>query len=222
MIPLNQTAAQQPQGQTAAAPLGASQAGGCPRPAPEALKSAALNQFRIRQNYLQRQRNSGGVTPEEATARLLPWAAMALRCGADPALIHIDLAADLAEPSFLDHRQRVLALADDLCPREDFRPILARARDTAINRLPAEPARAEGPRCEALPPAERGPAAARLGAQPSGAGSEAEPAQPGHPPRPALEGAKQSATIQSTRELMHLARHFGAPAYQPAAEREFA
>lgn len=101
---------------------------------PATLSQQALHQFRLRQRFATRERQAGRMSAEEANARLMPWAAAALRCGADPAAVHVHLAADVEVLG-------VSAVADDLCPLEDLRAELARARDTALDRH--DPATAE-------------------------------------------------------------------------------
>ena len=66
----------------------------------------------------------------EAEARLLPWLAIALRAGAEPAEAAAELEAARKDPAFASYPRTHVALA--CCPTEDMRAELARARDAAL------------------------------------------------------------------------------------------
>lgn len=92
------------------------------------LAAAALHQFAQRRRY--------PVSDHEAALR--PWAALALRAGADPAAISPDVAAACEEyrKGGLTEREARACVAADLCPHPVMLAELARARDAALNALP--------------------------------------------------------------------------------------
>jgi hypothetical protein len=95
---------------------------------PRALADAALRQFKLRQRHPTR----------DHEAKLRPWAALALRCGADPAAISPDVGAALEElrrGGVTESLARTI-VADDLCPLSEALAELARARKAAFDALP--------------------------------------------------------------------------------------
>lgn len=101
------------------------------------VAQAALNAFRARQGRARADLAAGRISEAEAEQQVRPWAAIALLCGVDPAAIHPELPELLAEVD--DARLSRWLHADDLCPRAQWVPILAAARDRAFERLAAAP-----------------------------------------------------------------------------------
>ncbi|MGX7896864.1 hypothetical protein [Tsuneonella sp. HG222] len=93
----------------------------------------------LRQLDLRRQRRPQGcATKAEHEARLRPWAALAIRAGADLAAVSPDAPAcyeDYRQAGCSDAEARAL-VADDLCPLPQVVAALATARDAALDALP--------------------------------------------------------------------------------------
>lgn len=141
------------------------------------LAHLALQEWQTRFAFAQRMANERRWSREEADARLYPWLALALHCGATP---------PEAEPEVERHRQAGLddrhartVVRENLCPMEDLRAELTRARDAAMARAATDRARAEQShrlqciaaylRCDPPPPAHPGEpqhAASRRAAEP--------------------------------------------------------
>lgn len=99
-----------------------------------ALADAALAQFHLRLDRARRLCAAGRWTAEEADARLFPWLAAALRCGADAARIHADLATELADRTASGLSETAarhltaLQFASDECVAAELASALAAAR----------------------------------------------------------------------------------------------
>lgn len=103
------------------------------------LAAIALSQFSQRRHFLQGLRKAGRISAEEADARLFPWLAIALRCGADARKLHPDLPRQLAQRqggacNVSEAEARAL-LADEHCPWPEALATLAKARDAALRAL---------------------------------------------------------------------------------------
>lgn len=98
------------------------------------LAQIAFDQFAQRRRYQQRQRQDGRITAEEADARLFPWLAIALRCGAPAEGLHIQMpgALRLLMADGMEERWARACMADDYCPLADALAVLAKARDAAL------------------------------------------------------------------------------------------
>ena len=94
----------------------------------------ALRHFQQRQRHAQARSDDGIWAREEAEARLRPWAAAAIRCWADPALVHPDLPAAIASRMAAGDSEPLARamVADELCSVETMRAELARTLDEAI------------------------------------------------------------------------------------------
>lgn len=99
------------------------------------IREIALAQFRTRQRAAQQRRNASRWSREEAECRLRPWAAAALRSGADPAAIHPDLAAPYEDYRCAGQSDAVARqlVALDLCDTQTMRAAVAHARDASID-----------------------------------------------------------------------------------------
>lgn len=98
------------------------------------LPTLALEQFQLRRRVAQAKVTAREWTAEEADARLYPWLAMALVCGADAAQLHpqlLDTLADYQRVGNSPASARALA-AMAYCPTEDMRAEIAKARDHAF------------------------------------------------------------------------------------------
>lgn len=122
--------------------------------------ATAKTLFLSRQAEARRQVAAGQVDPGRATQALRPWAAIACLAGADLP----ELTDGLAEPWFetvfpsdepplqralAAHAMRAL-LAEELCPRIRWAPLLAQARDRALDKAAAAEAAALQALCRAL------------------------------------------------------------------------
>lgn len=90
------------------------------------LPQLAADLFRQRQAKARIVVAARGMSKPQAEAHLRPWLAIACTLGAD--------LPDLAGPLESREGNRWLA-ADDICPRATWAPILAAARDIAMDRL---------------------------------------------------------------------------------------
>lgn len=102
------------------------------------LPTIAAQQFRTRQSRARDMVGRGGMTRAQASAHLAPWLAIACLCGADlPELA--DRLADYRQDTrfpISDAEARWL-VAEDICPRARWVPLLAAARDGAVDRAAA-------------------------------------------------------------------------------------
>jgi hypothetical protein len=97
----------------------------------------AAAQFTQRQARARAAVRSGQMDPRTATQHLRPWLAIACHCGADlPDLT--DGIAELrtrqvvwGEPGEVTEGEARARLADDICPRAVWAPVLTKARDAA-------------------------------------------------------------------------------------------
>lgn len=102
------------------------------------LAQIALDQFAQRRRYQQQRRAAGQITAEEADARLFPWLAIALRCGAPADALHPHLPAMIASRVSIHDGGSCTEswarchLADDFCQLADALAVLAKARDAAL------------------------------------------------------------------------------------------
>lgn len=82
-------------------------------------------------------RTPSGQTPTgEAARHVRAWAAIALHCGVDPAVIHPEAPEIMEQRSTWPECRRWL-LAEDYCPSRIWAPILTEARERAISRYEA-------------------------------------------------------------------------------------
>lgn len=95
------------------------------------ISQFALEAYTARRDKARDALRNRQVAPDAAERKLRPWAAIALLCGADPAAIHPEL-PELQAERCTDPGCRLWLLADDLCPRVRWMPLLAKARDRAI------------------------------------------------------------------------------------------
>lgn len=113
-----------------------------------------------RRDIAQQAIDSGKWSVAAANRALAPWAAIAIRAGADVPPLRGALAdeADRARQSWrdfstsrIDAVSRAL-LADDICQREQWAPLLIEARNRSLDRFtqPTPPAEAETDRAIAL------------------------------------------------------------------------
>lgn len=106
---------------------------------PPALAEVAAREFHQLQRSAPRAIARGIATRAEAETKLKAWLAIACRLGAGIPLLDAGLAwRREAWPDESEARARAL-YADDICPRATWAPILAEARDKAIDQLPADP-----------------------------------------------------------------------------------
>jgi hypothetical protein len=107
----------------------------------EYIAGIALAAFRARWTNAWAAVDAGRIKEEEVQRHTRPWAAIALLAGADAGAIHPDLPELLAQRFNTPGGARWL-LADDLCPRRHWLPLLAKARDKAMATVndPASPA----------------------------------------------------------------------------------
>ncbi|NBW12158.1 MAG: hypothetical protein EBR82_29425 [Caulobacteraceae bacterium] len=113
------------------------------------LATLALEEFRRRQTKARVIVAARRMPLAEAEAHLRPWAAIATHCGADlpeAAELRADIMAE-AEPAGWNPGAVRWLIAEELCPRARWAPVLTAARDLAFDRL--HPAVAE--RSEAEP-----------------------------------------------------------------------
>jgi hypothetical protein len=94
----------------------------------------ALAQFTKRRAWLA----ANAVPVAEQERRLRPWAAIALRAGADPAAISPDVAAavEAYRRAGLTQGEAHGLVAVDLCPKPAMLAELARARNAALEAVP--------------------------------------------------------------------------------------
>lgn len=105
------------------------------------LAHLALQEWQTRLGFARRMADERRWSRIEADARLYPWLALALHCGATP---------PEAEPELEHYRRAGLSdrdartlVRENLCPMEDLRAELTRARDAAVARAMSDRARAE-------------------------------------------------------------------------------
>lgn len=112
------------------------------------LATVAAAEFRKRQQRARDVVRNRGMSVGQANRHLAPWLAIACRCGADlPELTllladrRIDVGVALAseEQRPLREAEARWLVADDICPRPQWVPILAAARDDAFARYLAAP-----------------------------------------------------------------------------------
>lgn len=111
------------------------------------LATVAASEFRKRQQRAQDVVRNRGMSRGQAEQHLRPWLAIAVLCGADLQDV-ADLVADRREDVGLAEaaeEQRPLReaearwlVAEEICPRPRWVPILAAARDDAFNRYLAD------------------------------------------------------------------------------------
>lgn len=103
------------------------------------LAQVALEQYHQRVRYWQRRRAAGQCSADEANARLYPWLVLALLCGTDPAMLHMQLVAEvkgyMGGALDLSRDQATRLVADNYCLRADAVAELAKARDAALDAL---------------------------------------------------------------------------------------
>lgn len=111
------------------------------------LATVAAAEFRKRQQRARDVVRNRGMSIAQANRHLAPWLAIACRCGADlPELAvlladrRIDVGVALAseEQRPLREAEARWLVADDICPRPQWVPILAAARDDAFRRYLAD------------------------------------------------------------------------------------
>lgn len=102
------------------------------------LADQAAGLFRSRQARARELVRQGSADPRSATRDLAPWLAIACLCGADLPELESELSGVNVVPiwsnapvAFSKAQDRGL-LADRLCPRSRWAPILAAARDRAL------------------------------------------------------------------------------------------
>jgi hypothetical protein len=105
------------------------------------LATVAAAEFRKRQKRAREIVGNRGMSPASANRHLAPWLAIACRCGADlPELaelladrrIDVGLALASEEEKPLREAEARWLAADDICPRSQWVPVLAAARDAAF------------------------------------------------------------------------------------------
>ena len=124
---------------------------------PHPLAAAAAIVFRDRQAMARRMVRHGRIGAQQAEAQMLPWLAIACRCGAQLAELDEPLAELRVtriyrgrglppEAGSRSDAQARAILADQICPRERWAPLLARARDAAVIAAETDPARRDDAR----------------------------------------------------------------------------
>ena len=100
------------------------------------LAEFAGAEYRRRHQAALRKVGGGQIAPAEAEALLRPWLAAALRCGADPGSLHLEVAraVEAYRKANLSDRQARSCAADDLCPLPSIRETVAAARDARLDR----------------------------------------------------------------------------------------
>lgn len=111
------------------------------------LATVAAAEFRKRQQRARDVTRNRGMARAQANRHLAPWAAISCLCGADlPELAElladrrIDVGLDQAseEERPLREAEARWLVAADICPRPQWVPVLAAARDEAFNRYLAD------------------------------------------------------------------------------------
>lgn len=111
------------------------------------LATVAAAEFRKRQQRARDVTRNRGMAIAQAHRHLAPWAAIACLCGADlPELaelladrrIDVGLAQASEEERPLREAEARWLVAADICPRSQWVPVLAAARDEAFNRYLAD------------------------------------------------------------------------------------
>lgn len=111
------------------------------------LATVAAAEFRKRQQRARDVTRNRGMSIAQANRHLAPWAAIACLCGADlPELaelladrrIDVGLAQASEEERPLREAEARWLVAADICPRPQWVPVLAAARDEAFNRYLAD------------------------------------------------------------------------------------
>lgn len=100
------------------------------------LATLALEEFRRRQTKARAVVAARQMTQQQAEAHLSPWAAIATHCGADlPETA--ELRADIVRSIEADSNPGIIRwlLAEEICPRARWAPVLIAARDLAFDRL---------------------------------------------------------------------------------------
>lgn len=105
------------------------------------LAHLALQEWQTRFAFAQRMAKDRRWSREEADARLYPWLALALHCGATPPEAEPEI--EHYRRAGMDDRHARTLVRENLCPMEDLRAELTRARDAAIARAASGNARAE-------------------------------------------------------------------------------
>lgn len=122
-------------------------------PPGQSLADLALGEFAARRDAARRKLAARELTPDQAEAHLRPWAALALRCGVDPAELHDDvrqLRDEIVTGNGLSPSRASCFIADDLCPIDRVRAVVGAARDAMISRGITDPTEARGQRGKAL------------------------------------------------------------------------
>lgn len=122
-------------------------------PPGRSLAELALGEYTARRDLALRKVDARELTADQAEAHLRPWAALALRCGVDPAQLHDDvriLRDEIAARHQLRPQIASTLVADDLCPRPAIVAAVTQARDAMIARGIAEPTETRGLRSMAL------------------------------------------------------------------------
>lgn len=99
------------------------------------IPAIALEQFTRRRAWLAREVRERRLASAEADQRLAPWAALALRAGAELSQIGTEAFATVEDyrKAGLTDREARACTAEDLCPLAECRRQLAIARDAAID-----------------------------------------------------------------------------------------
>lgn len=122
-------------------------------PAGPSLAELALGEYSARRDLALRKIETRELTGQQAEAHLRPWAALALRCGVDPAQLHDEvriLRDEIAASHALRPQTASALIADDLCPRQAIVAAVTQARDAMIARGIADPTDTRGRRSMAL------------------------------------------------------------------------
>lgn len=105
------------------------------------LAHLALQEWQTRFAFAQRMAKERRWSREEADARLFPWLAIALQCGATPPEAEPEV--EHYRRSGVSERDARTLVRESLCTMDDLRAELTRARDAAIAGSLTSGARAE-------------------------------------------------------------------------------
>lgn len=104
------------------------------------LGHLAAAEFRRRQVRAIEVVRNGGMMRGAAERLLAPWAAIAILCGAEVAeLMQAVEARRVGEGPRISLGEARWLAADDVCPRPEWVPVIAAARDAALTRFAADP-----------------------------------------------------------------------------------
>jgi hypothetical protein len=99
----------------------------------------AAEQFRQRQAKAQGIVRNGGMLAGQAERHLRPWLAIACICGADlPELQGLIEARRIGHEAIIGPGHARWLVAEDICPRREWAPLLGGARDLAFDRFVAD------------------------------------------------------------------------------------